>query len=96
MPLDQLIQQRRDDIREIAARHGVTSIRVFGSVARGESRPGSDLDLLIETGQHTSSWFPGGLVHDLESLLGCRVDVVTEAGLIPLLRESVLRDARPL
>ncbi len=96
MPLDRLIRERREEIREVAARHGVTSIRVFGSVARGESRPDSDLDLLIETGPKTSSWFPGGLISDLESMLGCRVDVVTEAGLNPWLRESVLRDARPL
>ena len=96
MPLEQLIEQRRDDIQRIAARHGVTRLLVFGSVARGESRSDSDLDLLVETGPHTSSWFPGGLVFDLESLLGCRVDVVTEGALLPSLRDAVLKDARPL
>jgi uncharacterized protein len=96
MPLEQLIEQRRDEIRDIASRHGVTSIRVFGSVARGESRPDSDLDLLIEAGPNTTSWFPGGLISDLEAMLGCRVEVVTEAALHPLLRESVLKDARAL
>jgi len=96
MPLERLIDQRRAEIREIAARHGVKSLRVFGSVARGESRPESDLDLLVETGSQTSSWFPAGLIQDLEALLGCRVQVVTEAGLRPDLRESVLKDARPL
>lgn len=96
MPLDQLIEKHREEIREVAARHGVTSIRVFGSVARGESRPDSDLDLLIETGPRISSWFPAGLIIDLEAMLGCRVDVVTEAGLRPELRDSVLKDARPL
>jgi predicted nucleotidyltransferase len=65
--LDQLIRERRDEIRAVAARHGVTSIRVFGSIARGESRPDSDLDLLIETGPKVSSWFPGGLIADLEA-----------------------------
>jgi uncharacterized protein len=96
MPLEQLIEQKRDEIHRIAAEHGVTRLRVFGSVARGDSRPGSDLDLLIETGPKTSSWFPAGLIIDLEALLGCKVDVVTEAGLRPDLREYVLKDARPL
>ncbi len=96
MSLDQIVSERRAEIQEVAARHGVTSIRVFGSVARGDARPESDLDLLIETGARTSSWFPGGLISDLEALLGCRVDVVTEAALHPWLRESVLQEARPL
>jgi predicted nucleotidyltransferase len=96
VPLDQLIREKREEIRDVAARHGVTSIRVFGSVARGEAGANSDLDLLIETGPQTSSWFPAGLIIDLEALLGCRVDVVTEAGLRPELRELVLKDARPL
>jgi predicted nucleotidyltransferase len=96
MPLEELIDRRRVEIGEIAARHGVIRLRVFGSVARGESRPDSDLDLLVETGPQTSTWFPAGLILDLESLLGCRVQVVTEAGLLPDLRESVLKDARPL
>jgi uncharacterized protein len=96
MSLSEVVAARRDEIHKIAASHGVTRLLVFGSVARGDSHPGSDLDLLVETGPKTSSWFPGGLVYDLESLLGCRVDVVTERGLHPALRESVLRDARPI
>src|SRR5262245_1727751 len=83
MPLEQLIEQRRDEIRQIASRHGVTRLFVFGSVARHESRSSSDLDLLVETGPNTTPWFPGGLIFDLESLLGCRVDVVTESALRP-------------
>jgi uncharacterized protein len=96
MPLEQLLSQQRDEINRIAARHGADQVRVFGSVARGESRPDSDVDLLVSAGPHTSPWFPAGLIIDLETLLGCHVDVVTEAGLRPDLRESVLKDARPI
>jgi predicted nucleotidyltransferase len=71
-------------------------VRLFGSVARGEAGPDSDVDLLIDAGEKVSSWFPGGLVLDLEELLGRRVDVVEEVALRPELRPYVLREARPL
>lgn len=87
------IRQKREEIRRIAAEHGAINVRVFGSVARGEERPDSDLDLLIDVGPKTSSWFPAGLILDLEKLLGCRVEVVTEKSLNPLFREQVLREA---
>jgi uncharacterized protein len=91
-----ILRQKREDIRRIAAKHGVSSIRVFGSVARGQAKPDSDLDLLIDVGPTTSSWFPAGLILDLENLLGCRVEVVTEKGLNPQLREQVLSEAMPI
>jgi predicted nucleotidyltransferase len=69
---------------------------VFGSVARGEARPDSDVDFLIDVKPVTSSWFPAGLVQDLESLLGRRVEVVTERGLNHLIRDEVLREALPV
>ena len=87
------LHQMRDRILECAARHGVTSVRVFGSVARQEDSPESDIDLLVVVGSPTSSWFPAGLVLDLQDLLGRRVEVVTERGLDPLLRDRVLREA---
>ena len=62
-------------------RHGAENVRVFGSVARGEATEDSDIDFLVSTSDRTSPWFPAGLVVDLESLLGCRVQVVTEEGL---------------
>ena len=77
-------------------RHGVTGIRVFGSMARGDAGPQSDVDLLIEVGADPSPWFPGGLIAELEELLGRRVQVVTERGLDELLRERVLEEAVPL
>jgi hypothetical protein len=94
--IDQLLEEKREEIRRIAARHGAMNVRVFGSVARGEARQDSDLDLLVDTGPETSSWFPAGLVLDLEEILGCKVEVVTQNGLNPYLKERVLQEALPL
>ena len=91
-PLE-LLRQKREDILRVAAKHGAYNVRVFGSVARGEARLDSDIDLLIERGPMTSSWFPAGLVLDLEEILGRRVEVVTERALNPHLRDRVLREA---
>ncbi len=91
-----LLDTKRIEIREIAKKHGASNVRVFGSVARGDARPESDFDFLVEAGPVTSSWFPAGLIVDLEDLLGRRVDVVTERGLDPLLRETVLSEAIPV
>jgi predicted nucleotidyltransferase len=87
---------QRDAILDIAARHGVGEVLVFGSAARGDSREGSDLDLLVEVTGPTSPWFPGGLIADLEALLGCRVDIAERRSLDPRLLDMILRDARPL
>jgi predicted nucleotidyltransferase len=92
----ELIRQKREEILRIAARHGVLRIRVFGSVARGEAGPQSDVDFLVEAGTGTTPWFPAGLVVDLEDLLGRPVQVVTDSGLNPDLRERVLEEAVPV
>ena len=96
MTVNELSPDKRAAIRAIAARHGVTGIRLFGSFARGEAREDSDLDLLIEVGPQTPPWFPGGLLFDLEAELGCKVDVAEEGALDPLIRDRVLREAIPL
>ncbi len=96
MTLRQLIEEKREDIVNIAARHGARNVRVFGSVVRGEDRPDSDVDLLVDVEATTSSWFPAGLILDLEQVLGRPVEVVTERGLNPLIRERVLREAVPV
>jgi uncharacterized protein len=92
----ELLQNKREDIRRIAAKHGAYNLRVFGSVARGEAGPDSDIDLLIERGPITSSWFPAGLVLELEEILGRRIEIVTEKALTPYLRDRVLSEAIPL
>ncbi len=96
MRIDQLLREKRDEIQRIAIKHGARNIRVFGSVARGDARPDSDIDLLIDVGPITSSWFPAGLILDLEALLGQRVEVVTENGLHREIRDRVLTEAVPL
>lgn len=96
MSIEYLVRQKRNEILRIAERHGAYNVRVFGSVARGEAGPDSDVDLLIDAGEKVSPWFPGGLVSDLEDLLGRRVDVVEEVSLRPELRPYVLCEAKPL
>ena len=91
-----LVDAKREQILRLARRHGVTGVRVFGSMARGDAGPHSDVDLLVEVGSEPSPWFPGGLVAELEELLGRRVQVVTERGLDELLRDRVLDEAVPL
>jgi predicted nucleotidyltransferase len=91
-----LVKSRRDEIMTVARRHGVTRVRVFGSMARGDAGPTSDLDLLVDVGPITSPWFPGGLAAELESILGLPVQIVTERGLDQLLRDRVLKEAVPL
>ncbi len=92
----ELVRAKREQIRKIAAQHGARNVRVFGSVARGDAQPDSDVDFLIDVEPVTSSWFPAGLVQDLESLLGRRVEVVTERGLNHLIRDEILREAVPI
>ncbi|NET12281.1 MAG: nucleotidyltransferase family protein [Okeania sp. SIO1H6] len=85
------------EILKIAAQHGAFNVRVFGSVARGEDTDTSDIDLLIDYDlEKITPWFPGGLLMDLQDLLGCQVDIVTEKGLSPLIRERVYKEAKSL
>ena len=96
MDIDRLIKAKREQIIAIAAKHGANNLRIFGSVARGEADEKSDLDLLIDySSEHRSPWFPLRLIRELEALLGCKVDIVTEQGLKDRIRERVLREARP-
>ena len=96
MGIQEILQTKRSEILQIAKKHGAENIRVFGSVARGEATDQSDVDFLIQTGPKVTPWFPGGLVADVEELLERHVDVVTEKGLHPYLREKVLKEATPL
>ncbi|HSN24091.1 MAG TPA: nucleotidyltransferase family protein [Methylomicrobium sp.] len=96
MEIEQLIKEKREEILKIALRHGAKNIRLFGSVARGEARESSDIDILVEVGENPSPWFPGGLIADLEELLGRRVHVVTVGALHSYIRDRVLQEAVPL
>jgi len=87
---------KREEILEIATRHGARDVRVFGSVARGDSGPDSDVDLLVNLESGRSLLDLGSLLMDLRDLLGQEVDVVTEAGLRSRIRQRVLAEARPL
>jgi predicted nucleotidyltransferase len=93
MGVDRLVKMKREAILGNAARHGASNVRVFGSVARGEAGPDSDVDLLVDLEPGRSLLDLGGLLMDLRNLLGCRVDVVTEQGLRARIRERVIQEA---
>ena len=93
MSIRQLLQTKRKKIRQIAARHGARKVRVFGSVARGEARRGSDIDFLVEMDEGRSLLDHAALILDLERLLKRPVDVASERGLRPPVRKEVLKDA---
>jgi len=96
MGIQEILKDRRDAILEVARRHGAHTIRVFGSVARGEADSESDVDFLVDLEPGRSVFDQGGLLMDLQNLLGRKVDVVTEAGLRPRIRARVLAEAVPL
>jgi uncharacterized protein len=89
----QSLREKREEILQVAAKHGARTVRVFGSVARGEADAASDLDLLVEMEPGRSLLDLGGLLMELQDLLGCRVDVVTEKGLRERIRDRVLKEA---
>ena len=93
MEMQRLLREKRQEILSIAARHGARNVRVFGSVARGEAGPESDLDILVDLEPGRSLLDHAALLLDLEAALGCKVDVVTERGLRARVREDVLREA---
>jgi hypothetical protein len=91
-----LLRRNRGRILRLAAKYGARRVRVFGSVARGEAKANSDLDFLVHMERGRSYFDLVGLWQDLGELLGRKVDVVTDGGLSPYLRERILREARPL
>lgn len=93
MSIRELLQSKREKILQIAAHHGAHKVRVFGSVARGTARRGSDVDFLVEMEEGRSLLDHAALVLDLDCLLKRPVDVASERGLRPPVRKEVLRDA---
>jgi uncharacterized protein len=96
MITSQFLLSKRQEIMQIASRNGAYNVRVFGSVARGEARPESDVDFLVNLEANRSLLDLARMLRELQTLLDCPVDVVTEAGLRPRLRSQVLKEARPL
>jgi predicted nucleotidyltransferase len=93
MGVDELLREKRDEILRIAAKRGAQNVRVFGSAARGEADEQSDIDFLVDMEPGRSLLDMGGLLMELRELLSRDVDVVTERGLKPRIRERVLREA---
>jgi predicted nucleotidyltransferase len=91
--ITQKIQVQRQAILSLAEIYGASNLRIFGSVARGEDTPTSDLDLIIDLEPNRSLFDLGGLAMDLQALLGCSVDIVTEKGLKQRIRTRVLQEA---
>ena len=96
MALLENLREQRSQILQIAARHGAFNIRVFGSVVRGEETAEGDIDFLIDYDKNqTTAWYPGGLLMDLQDLLGRKVDVLTEPGISPRIREKFYQKRNP-
>jgi uncharacterized protein len=91
-----LLESKREEILRIAAKHGASNVRVFGSVTRGEDGPESDVDLLIDLEPGRSLLDHVALLQDLEDILSRKVDVVNEKALDHYIRDRVLREATPL
>jgi predicted nucleotidyltransferase len=90
------IEAKRDNILALAASHGAHNIRLFGSVLRGEATSRSDVDFLVQMDDGRTLLDLIGLSQDLEELLHCKVDVVTDRGISPYLKERITAEAAPL
>ncbi|MCX5846984.1 MAG: nucleotidyltransferase family protein [Deltaproteobacteria bacterium] len=96
MPISKILREKREEILRIATKHGARNLRIFGSFARGEERPDSDIDLLVEMERDRSLLDIIAIKHDLEDLIHRKVDVVTPNAISPYLREKILKSALSL
>ncbi len=96
MGIQELLKAKRNEILDLTAKHGATKVRLIGSVARREETQESDIDFLVEIESDRSLLDHAALILDLEALLGRKVDIASDRGLRPRVRERVLREAVPL
>lgn len=96
MGIEEPLRSKRKEILLLAARYGARRVRVFGSVARGEAGPENDLDLLVDVERGRSLLDVVALWQDLEDLLGRKVDLLTDGGIHPYLRDRIYAEAKPL
>jgi predicted nucleotidyltransferase len=93
----EVLEQNREAIREATKRFNAANPRVFGSVARGEDRPDSDLDILVDALPGTTLFDLGGLLEELEAMMGgVKVDLVSEGGLRPSMRARIVSEAKAI
>jgi len=93
MNLTETLKTNRDKILEVSAKYGAKNIRIFGSVARGDFGRDSDIDFLVDMEKGRSLFDMGGLLMELQKILGCKVDVVTPKGLRQRIKERVIKDS---
>jgi hypothetical protein len=96
MGISEIIGDKREAILALAAKYGASNVRIFGSVAEGEANEASDVDFLVDMEPGRSLFDLGGLLMDLQELLGRKVDLVTEPALHWYIRERVMHQARAL
>jgi predicted nucleotidyltransferase len=96
MGIQELLKAKRNEILDLTAKHGATKVRLIGSVARKEETQESDIDFLVEMESGRSLFDHAALILDLEALLGRKVDIASDRGLRPRVRERVLKEAIPL
>jgi predicted nucleotidyltransferase len=96
MDVETVLREKKNEILRVAEKHGAHNVRIFGSVARGQADDQSDIDLLVSMDPGRSLLDHAALWLEMQQLLGQEVDVVSERGLKPRIREHVLREARLL
>ena len=96
MSVIELLKEKRDSILSIAQKYGANNVRIFGSVARNKAVKESDIDLLVSMEPGRSYLDLVALWQELEELLGCKVDLITDGGISPYLRDQILEEAIPL
>jgi len=96
MNLENLVREKGKEILRVSRLHGARRVRIFGSTGRGEASATSDLDILVDMEPRSTLLDIVAIKQDLEDMLGCRVDVVTELALSPYIRKEVLKEAKVL